>query len=85
VGATSDGEVTYQINHVWVSGSDTAAAQELLERLLTEAIEAVRFLEKTILFGQMVDAGIPKNRAAGIMQTLFPEPDENQVTGNETL
>jgi hypothetical protein len=85
VGATSDGEVTYQINHVGVSGSDTTVAQELLERLLAEAIEAVRFLEKTILFGQMVDAGIPKNRAEGILQTLFPESNKSQVTGNETL
>ena len=82
---TSDGEIQFQINHLYMPGDEAHLTAEVLGRLLDEAVCATRHIERTVLYGQMIDAGIPVSRARTIMKALFQEPAESQVTGNETL
>lgn len=86
VGLDDNDEVLYQINHVCTGGDDDPPAA-VLERLLDETMRAVRGIEKTSLFYSMLDAGVPRTRAEGMMQTLFPKDKEQELDSeaNETL
>ena len=84
VGADGDGGVTFQLNHV-CAGDDGQPSPELIERLLDESIEATRYIEKVVLFGSMVEAGIPHGRANQIVKTLLGDDQEAQTSNQETL
>ena len=86
VGLDDDGKVRYQINHV-CTGADETSSPEILGRLLDETVAAVSAIEKTVLFCEMLDAGVPRKRAHQVMATLFPEDEtrEPPSDANATL
>ncbi len=84
VGVDGDGRVTFQLNHV-CAGDDGQPSPELIDRLLDESIEAIRCIEKVVLFGSMVEAGIPQGRANQIVKTLLGDVQEAQTSDQETL
>ena len=84
VGVDRDGCVTFQLNHV-CAGNDGEPSPELIERLLDDSIETVRYIEKVVLFGAMLEAGIPQGRAGQITKTILGDDKEAQTTGQETL
>ncbi len=84
VGVDRDGCVTFQLNHI-CAGNDGEPSPELIERLLDDSIETVRYIEKVVLFGAMVEAGIPQGRANQIVKTLLGDDQEAQTSDQETL
>ncbi len=84
VGVDRDGCVTFQLNHVCAS-NDGEPSPELIERLLDESIETVRYIEKVVLFGAMLEAGIPQGRTNQIVKTLLGDDQAAQTSEQETL
>jgi len=84
LGISSSGSVNFQINHMCREGEDDPSP-EVLQRLLDETIAALREIEMSVLFGAMVDSGIPRNRVDEIMGILFPETEEETRENEETL
>ena len=76
VGMGNNGAVTFQINHLCDDIDDEPSA-EIIDRLLDESIEAVRWLERIVLFGALVESGVPRNRADKIVDDLLGK-DEDQ-------
>lgn len=84
VGVDRDGRVTFQLNHV-CAGNDGEPSPELIKRLLDDSIETVRYIEKVVLFGAMVEAGIPQGRANQIVKALLGDDQAAQTFEQETL
>jgi len=81
VGMENNGAVTFQINHLCDDIDDEPSA-EIVDRLLDESIEAVRWIERIVLFGAMVESGVPRNRADKIVDDLLGK-DEDQEDDTE--
>jgi len=67
-----DGEVMIEINHAVVDGEVQDPPPELFTRLLDAVRETVTDVSRTILHVGMIEAGIPEDLAAKIMETQFP-------------
>jgi hypothetical protein len=82
VGTQDNGSVTFQINHICTE-ADKEPSPEIIERLLDESIEAVQLIEEVVLYGAMVESGVPRDRADQIVKNLLGNDQKDENTGSE--
>jgi hypothetical protein len=84
VGTDEGGDVIFQINYL-CSEDDGQPSAELIERMLDETAEAVRYVERVVLVESMIEADLPRGKAEQMARDMLDkdrseDSDDDEIT-----